>query len=115
MCEREINSCLDYLWHDKTASSGYYDIWEKDTLLKSRVYCDMRPDDIEAWTLVMSYDKANAGEFEEWSFYEHFPRNEIDADSGNYRYKELVSFNFNFSLILMDSSTGSKTFSLEVQ
>ena len=64
-------------------TSGYYDIWEKNTLVKSTVYCDMRPDKWEAWTLVMSYSKGNADNLE--PFYVDAPRDESNADSGNYR------------------------------
>ncbi|XP_028407311.1 uncharacterized protein LOC114529940 [Dendronephthya gigantea] len=85
MCEREVNSCFDYLWNDRTAKSGYYDIWEKNTMVKTRVYCEMRPDEMEAWTLMMSYSKGNAGDYERAPFKEDFPRNEDDASSGDYR------------------------------
>ena len=54
-------------------------------MIKSKVYCDMRPDKWEAWTLVMSYSKANAGAFDSVPFYVDDPRDENDADSGNYR------------------------------
>ncbi|XP_028404816.1 uncharacterized protein LOC114527381 [Dendronephthya gigantea] len=85
MCEREVNSCFDYLWNDRTAKSGYYDIWEKNTMVKTRVYCEMRPDEMEAWTLMMSYSKQNNGYYERVPFEEDSPRDESDASSGDYR------------------------------
>ena len=75
---REV--CFSYL---SIIILGYYDIWEKSTLIKSTVYCDMRPDKWEAWTLVMSYTKENAGDVK--PFYVDAPRDENNADSGDYR------------------------------
>ena len=72
--------CFSYL---SIIILGYYDIWEKSTLIKSTVYCDMRPDKWEAWTLVMSYTKENAGDVK--PFYVDAPRDESNADSGDYR------------------------------
>ena len=45
----------------------------------------MRPDEWEAWSLVMSYAKENASDYESSPFYFNAPRDETDADSGDYR------------------------------
>ena len=54
----------------------------------------MRPEEWEAWTLVMSYAKENVSDFESAPFYVDAPRDEANADSGNYRYLQHILLNF---------------------
>lgn len=83
-CERKIHSCFDYLWHNKDAASGYYDVWDKSDN-KYRVFCDMRPEKFEAWTLVMSYKLSQSSTFESRPFFVDYSSNVDDPTSDSYR------------------------------